>query len=143
MRIHTVVTQANGIISLVIQPSFVGDMTDITDKQLIAAFGDPQVNVAGNFTDPSNTPFTFQFPTSELYVGVTTQLSSQVAQFMLALPVGPPNQSAPVQGPLACITPNPSEAATVWQSTVVSRIQTAMAALRNKILVPTIGDITV
>jgi hypothetical protein len=143
MKVHTVVTQANGIISLVIQPSFVGDMTDANDKALIAAFGDPQVNIAGSFTDPSNTAFTFQFPTSELYVGVTTQLSSQVAQFMLALPSGPPNQSAPVQGPMSCITPNPSEAATAWQAVVVTRIQAAMAALRSQVLVPSIGDVTV
>jgi hypothetical protein len=143
MKLHTVITQANGIVSLVIQPSFVGDMTDANDKALIAAFGDPQVNIAGQFTDPNNTAFTFQFPTSELYVGVTTQLSSQVASFMLALPSGPPNQPAPIQGPMYCITPNPSHAATVWQSVVVTRIQAAFAALRSQILVPSIGDVTV
>jgi len=143
MKLHTNVTQANGIISLVIQPSFVGDMTDSIDKQLIAAFGDPQVNIAGSFTDPSDSTFTFQFPTTELYVGVTTQLSSQIVQFMLALPSGPPNQPAPNQGALACITPNPSRAATVWQTVVVNRITLAMQALRSKTLVPSIPDVTV
>lgn len=148
MKIHTVTTQANGIISVVLQPSFVGDMTDPNDKVLIAAFGDPQVNVAGNFIDPSDSTFTFQFPTTEMYVGVTTQLSSQVVQFTLALPSGPPNQPAPVQGPLMCITPNPSRAAQVWQNVLAglgsnSRIGQAMQALRSKTVVPTIPDVTI
>jgi hypothetical protein len=143
MKLHTVITQANGIVSLVIQPSFVGDMTDANDKALIAAFGDPEVNIAGSFTDPSNTSFTFQFPTTENYVGITTQLSSQVASFTVALPSGPPYQSAPIQGAMMCITPNPSEAAQVWVSVVESRIQQAMMALRSKTLLPTIPDITV
>jgi hypothetical protein len=145
MKIHTVVTQANGIISLVIQPSFVGDMTDGNDKALIAAFGDPQVNIAGSYTDTGGSPppFFFQFPTSEMYVGITTQLSSQVAQFTLALPSGPPNQPAPIQGPMMCITPNPSLAAQVWQTTVVSRITQAFASLRNQTLVPSIPNVTV
>jgi len=143
MQLHTVVTQANGIISLTIQPSFVGDMTDAQDKALIAAFGDPTVNIAGTFTDPTNTNFTFQFPTTEQYVGVTTQLSTQTVGFMLALPSGPPNQPAPSQGELQCITPNPSEAAVAWQSVVVARISQAMQALRSKTLVPTINNVTV
>lgn len=143
MKIHTVVTQANGAIIVVLQPSFVGDMTDANDKALIAAFGDPQVNIAGTFVDPNNNSFTFMFPTTENYVGVTTQLSSQQATFMLALPSGPPNQPAPTQGAMSCITTNPSEAATAWQSVVVSRIASAFAALRAKTLVPTISDVTV
>lgn len=143
MRIHTVVGQNNGIISLILQAQFVGDLTDANDKSLIAAFGDPQVNIAGSFTDPSDSTFTFLFPTTENYVGITTQLSSQVAQFMLALPSGPPNQAAPNQGAMSCITPNPSRAATVWQTVVVSRITQAMQALRSKTLVPSIPDVTV
>ena len=144
MRIHTVVGQNNGIISLTIQPQFVGDSTDPSDKQLIAAFGDPQVNIAGSYTDTGGSPpFFFQFPTSEMYLGITTQLSSQVAQFTLALPSGPPNQPAPIQGPMMCITPNPSLAATYWQAQIVTRITAAMAALRTQTLVPTFGDVSV
>ena len=143
MKIHANVTQANGAINIILQPSFVGDLTDTNDKQLIAAFGDPEVNIAGSFTDPSNTSFTFQFPTTENYVGITTQLSSQVASFTVALPSGPPYQPAPIQGAMMCITPNPSEAAQVWVSVVESRIQQAMMALRSKTLLPTIPDITV
>jgi hypothetical protein len=143
MRIHTNVTQANGSISVVLQPSFVGDMNDATDKALIAAFGDPEVNIAGSFTDPNNSQFTFQFPTTEMYVGITTELSSQTVQFCLALPNGAPYAPAPVQGALTCITPNPSAAAVAWQAVVVSRITQAMAALRANTLVPTISDVTV
>ena len=143
MKITTVITQANGVISLVLQPAFVGDMTDGTDKALIAAYGDPQVNLAGNFADPNDPTFTFQFPTTELYVGVSTQLSTQISQFMLALPQGSPNSAPAMQGAMQCITPNPSRAATVWQGVIVTRITQALAALRAKTLVPTIPPISI
>ena len=144
MKIHAVTTQANGIISVVIQASFVGDPSDATDKQKIAAFGDPLVNIAGTFADPQQPSFTFQFPTTEKFVGITTQLASQTANFMLALPAqGNPNQPAPIQGPMDCVTTNPSEAASAWYAVVVGRIQQAMQALRAKFLVPTLPDYTV
>jgi hypothetical protein len=143
MKIHTVITQANGIISVQLQATFVGDSTDATDRALIAAFGDPQVNVAGSFTDPNNLAFTFQMPTSEKFVGVT-QLTTLSARFMLALPAGSnPNQPAPIQGPLDVVTPNPSEAAQAWAAIVTNRVRQAMQSLRSQILVPTIGDVTI
>jgi hypothetical protein len=148
MRLNAIVGQANGIISVTIQALFVGDQTDASDKAKIAAFGDPQVNIAGNFADPSNPSFTFKFPLTELYVGVTTQLSSYTARFMEALP-GPqnPNQPAPIQGPLDCITVNPSEAATAWANILMTpgtgRIAQAMMQLRSQMLVPTIAPTTV
>lgn len=148
MKVHAVVSQSNGIISVTLQALFVGDPSDATDKAKIAAFGDPQVNIAGSFSDPNNPSFTFQFPTTELWVGVTTQMSSQTARFMEALP-GPqnPNQPAPVQGPLDCVTNNPSEAATAWanilMAPVTGRIAQAMQQLRSQSLVPTIPDTTV
>jgi hypothetical protein len=55
MKVHTIVSQANGIISVTLQAMFIGDSTDATDKALMAAFGDPEVNIAGSFTDPNNT----------------------------------------------------------------------------------------
>lgn len=127
-----------------IQALFVGDMTDSTDKALIAAFGDPEVNLAGTFTDPNNPAFTFQFPTTQNYVGITTQMSSITAQFMLALP-GPqnPNQPAPIQGPMDCITTNPSEAAVAWFNIIVASIRQAMLNLRMQTLVPTINPVTI
>ena len=148
MKLNAVVSQANGVISVTIQALFVGDPTDPTDKQKIAAFGDPVVNIAGTFADPSNPTFTFQFPLTEMWVGVTTQLSSQTVRFMEALPSPVnPNQPAPIQGPLDCVTQNPSEAATAWanimMAPVTGRIAQAMQQLRSQILVPTIPPTTV
>jgi hypothetical protein len=148
MKLNAIVSQSNGIISVTIQALFVGDQTDATDKAKIAAFGDPQVQIAGSFSDPSNPSFTFQFPTTELWVGITTQLSSYTARFMEALP-GPqnPNQPAPIQGPLDCVTINPSEAAVAWANILMTpgtgRIAQAMMALRSQMLVPTIPATTV
>lgn len=144
MKLHAVVTQANGIISVRLQAAFVGDPTDANDKALIAAFGDPQVNLAGTFADPLNPAFTFLFPSTDISVGITTQMSSQTANFMLALPsVQNPNQPAPIQGPLDCITTNPSEAAEAWVSVVTTRIRQAFAMLRQNMLVPSIPDSTI
>ena len=148
MKIHAVVGQSNGVISVTLQALFVGDPTDASDKQKIAAFGDPVVNIAGNFADPSNPSFTFQFPLTEMWVGITTQLSSQTARFMEALPgTVNPNQPAPIQGPLDCITTNPSEAAQAWANVLMAagtgRIAQAMMQLRSQMIVPTIPDTTV
>src|SRR5271157_4421593 len=143
MQVKAIVAQANGVISVTLQCLFVGDPTDASDKAKIAAFGDPQINIAGNFADPSNPSFTFAFPLTELWVGVTTQMSSYTARFMEALP-GPvnPNQPAPIQGPLDCITVNPSEAAQAWANILMmpgtGRIAQAMMELRSNMLVPTI-----
>ena len=148
MKLTAIVSQSNGIISVTIQPTFVGDPTDATDKAKIAAFGDPVVQIAGNFVDPNNPSFTFQFPLSELWVGITTQLSSQTARFMEALPSQVnPNQPAPIQGPLDCITTNPSEAAQAWANVLMApgtgRIAQSMMQLRSQMLVPTIPPTTV
>ena len=152
MRIHAVVSQANGVIRVTLQAQFVGDNTDLTDKQKIAAFGDPLVNIAGSFIDPnsiSSPPFSFQFPQTELYVGITTQMSSYTAQFMEVLPMAPsqPGFPPPTQGPLDCITPNPSEAAQAWALVIggagTGRIAQAMSALRMQMLLPTIPDQTI
>jgi hypothetical protein len=147
MLITPVVTQANGIIQMRIQATFVGDSTDANDKKLIAALGDPQVNIAGNFVDPNDSTFTFVFPTTQNYVGITTQLSSQTAQFMEALPqLDNPNMPAPIQGAMDCVTANPGQAATAWFSVMVTRIQTAVLApngLRGQSLVGTLSPATV
>jgi|SRR5271157_1793608 len=144
MKVTPVVTQANGIITVKLQATFVGDPTDASDKALIAAFGDPQVNLAGTFQDPNNPAFTFLFPTTAEVVGITTQMQSFPVSFMLALP-GPmnPNQPAPIQGPLDCITTNPSEAAQAWYNVMISRITQSMNILRQKMLVPTLVPVTI
>jgi hypothetical protein len=149
MKIHPVITQQNGIISVVLQASFVGDVNDTTDKSKILAFGDPQVNIAGTFTDP-NPPgtFSFQFPTTQLLVGITTQLQNYTAQFMTALPPSPgPNQPVPVQGPLQVVTTDPAKAAQIWYSVMASlgpssRIGQAIQSLRAQSVVPSLTDTT-
>jgi hypothetical protein len=143
MQIHPQVSQANGIISVKLIASFVGDATDAEDTANIAAFGDPQVNLAGTFADPNNLAFTFLFPATDIYVGITTQMAGRVARFMLALPrAGNPNQPAPIQGELDCITTNPSEAAEAWYTVMCTRIQQQMNILRQKMLVPTLTNYT-
>lgn len=144
MKVTPTVTQANGIITVKLTATFVGDPTDDSDKALIAAFGDPQVNLAGTFQDPNNPAFRFLFPTTDQIVGITTQMLSFPVRFMLALP-GPqnPNQPAPIQGPLDCVTQNPSEAATAWYNVMVQRITQSMNILRQKTLVPTLVPVTI
>jgi hypothetical protein len=150
MKLHPVIQQNGGIISVSVQAQFVGDGTDPTDKQKIQAFGDPKVNLGGLFTDPSNDSFSFTFPASELYVGVTTEMGSKVARFMTALPVQSnhpqPWQNMPCddeQGSLDCITTNPSEAAAVWAVAVQVAASAAMTMLRGKSILPSISDVTV
>jgi hypothetical protein len=146
MRIHPVVTQANGIISVKLQASFVGDTNDAAYQTRIAAFGDPEINIAGTFvddTDTNNPKFSFQMPTTEKYVGVTTELSADTVRFMSALPAGAPGYSNPIQGPLDVVTNDPGRALQVWYNTVVNRIQGAMTALLLKTMTPSLSDTTV
>jgi hypothetical protein len=156
MKVTPVLSQANGIIQVIMAASFVGDSTDATDQARIAAFGDPLVDLAGTFTDPNNTQFSFTFPASQLFVGITTQMQNFAARFMVQLPVAPPigtpfnpfastaswNPSAPDagfrdhrlphlrQGNLDCVTSNPAEAATVWIAQIDARIIASMTVLR-------------
>ena len=157
MLITPVVTQANGIIAIRLQATFVGDSTDPTDKQLIAALGDPEISLVGNgtFTGmvPGSSPpatFKFTFPTTQYYVGITTRMSGQAVRFMIALPASPagwasppnpeswnnPNAPAPVQGELDCVTPYPGAAMEAWYQAMVDEITAAMTALRNQVLPP-------
>jgi len=144
MKITPTVSQANGIIKIKLQATFVGDPTDASDKALIAAFGDPPVNMAGTFSDPNNPAFTFLFPTTDLFLGITTQMGSSFVRFMMALP-GPqnPNQPAPIQGELDCITTNPSEACEAYYAVMLQRITQSMNILRQKMLVPTLTAATI
>jgi hypothetical protein len=144
MLITPQVTQANGIIKLKLVATFVGDLTDASDKANIAAFGDPQVNMAGSFQDPLNPAFTFLFPATDVIVGITTQMSTKTTRFMLALPNGQnPNQPAPIQGELDCITTNPSEACEAYYTVMCQRITQSMLILRQKMLVPQLQNQTI
>jgi hypothetical protein len=154
MQITPVTTQANGVISIRLQALFVGDPDDAQDKALIAAYGDPQISLVGNgtFTAPlpgSSPPasFSFTFPTTEYFVGITTQMSGKTIKFMQSLPSTPPlcnpNASAPVQGPLDCITVYPAYALEAWYTAMVSAITAALTALRNLSLVPPLTPVDV
>ena len=87
MKIHPVVIQQNGIVSVTMQALFVGGANDATGQQRIEAYGDPVVQLGGQFTDPGNPSFSFPFPAAELYAGLTTQLASNTARFMTAVPL--------------------------------------------------------
>lgn len=153
MQINPVVTQAGGIISVRLQALFIGDSTDMSDKALIAAYGDPQISLVGSGTftgpvpDASPATFSFTFPTTEYYVGITTKMSSNYVRFMTSLPSTPvpqgspvasftpwcnPNSPAPIQGPLDCITIYPSAALDIWYSAMLNEITAALTALRNQ-----------
>ena len=54
MKIHPVVIQQNGIVSVTMQALFVGGANDATGQQRIEAYGDPVVQLGGQFTDPGN-----------------------------------------------------------------------------------------
>src|SRR5208337_643838 len=137
MRVTPTVSQANGIIKIKLQATFVGDPTDANDKALIAAFGDPPVNMAGTFSDPNNPAFTFLFPTTDLFLGITTQMGSVFVCFMLALPAPQnPNQPATIQGELECNTMRTSEGCEAYYAVMLQRITQTKSILRQKTLVP-------
>jgi len=129
MQIHPVVTHLNSIVSITLQPSFVGDVTDASDKGRVAAYGDPQVNLAGNFLDPVGGVFTFSFPVIDYRKGITTELANTTVRFMTQLPITTPPA---VQGPLDCITSDPVTAAGIWTTVMGSRILASLTTLRAK-----------
>lgn len=132
MKIHPVVQHLNSVVTVTLQASFVGDSTDATDKTRIAAYGDPQVNMAGTFVDPVGGTFTFSFPVSDYIKGVTTELASNAVRFMTQLPATVVGQAPAVQGALDCVTSDPILAATAWVSVMDTRIAAALATLRAK-----------
>lgn len=156
MQINPIVTQANGVISIRLQAQFIGDVTDSEDKANIAAYGDPQISLVGNGTFngtvPGSSPpavFSFTFPSSEYYVGITTQMSTKTVRFMQSLPPPPVNERVPGycqgyhggQGPLDCLTPYPAAALESWWVAMQNSINTALTALRNLSLVPPLGPV--
>jgi len=91
--------------------------------------------------------FQFNFPASDLYVGVTTQMQGYTARFMTQLPPAPrgipeehweyehrhhPHHGHHTHGSLDCVTSDPQHAATFWIATIESRISILFAILRAK-----------
>lgn len=135
MQIHPTVTHQNGIVSVQLTAKFVGDMTDATDQQRIAAYGDPFINLGGTFTDPDDNLFVFNTAASDYNVRLTTEMSTKIVRFLKSLPPTPPGQ-APIQlGSLDVVTTDPVRAATLYNTLVGNRIQTVVTALRT--LTPT------
>jgi hypothetical protein len=147
MKVHPAIVHQNGIVSVTMSATFVGDSTDVTDQQRIQAYGDPQIDLGGLFTNPAlGSTFSFVFPAAELYAGLTTQMSGYTARFMTSLPLNPPQPQTvfsgyspyrptpftPQQGPLDCVTVDPIQAATVWANAIEERATAAMTTLRAK-----------
>jgi hypothetical protein len=168
MRVANNLTQSNGVIQVVLSATFVGDTNDPSDKQKIAAFGDPLVNLAGKLlTDPNNPSFTFGFQTNELNAGLTTQMQNFTARFLTQLPpvhAAHPGQPMPpswfeqnrhrehhehgvsLLGPLDCIVADEAaqnEAAGAWVAIMIARITAQMGILRSQLILPTIPAATV
>ena len=130
MLIHPLVQQLNSVVSVTMQASYTGDATDATDKQRIAAYGDPKINLGGSFTDPAIPAFTFNMLAGEYWKGITTEMGLHTARFMTQLPSPQHGQPMPKQLPLDCITSDPVHAATVWAAAMQALCGTSMTALR-------------
>jgi len=95
MNVHPIVQQLNGIVSVTIVTSFTGGVLDVTDKQRISAYGDPSINLAGTFTDPADSTFSFSFLSTSVTAGITTTIQNYTARFMTT--AIPPPVLLPVQ----------------------------------------------
>ena len=145
MKIHPQVTHLNGVITVTLVPQFIGADTDADDAARISAYGDPQINLGGSFSDGAPTPFTFVTGHPEVWVGLMQQMQYRPARFMTQLPTPQAGEPAPVQGPLDVITNDPVRAATTYATTVQARIAAAMTALRARtpVKLTTLPDLTV
>jgi hypothetical protein len=131
MKIHPTVTHLNGIVSVSLSAVFDGAQTDADDQSRIQAYGDPKINLGGNFVDAADPTFTFSTPGSEVYAALTTEMQGMVARFMKVQPPAAAGQQPVVPGPLDVISMNPVRAATVWTTAIQSRIATAVGQLRQ------------
>lgn len=144
MKIHPVVNHVGGVVGVVLQAQFVGDVTDATDQARIVAYGDPQVNLAGTFSDPLDATFSFSSGTTVANVGITQQMQGIPMQFMVNLPPAQPGKPSPILGPYQVLSPDPVRAAKVWEAAIIGRIQSAMTAFRAlEAPLTTIADSTV
>lgn len=110
-----------------------------TDGGVITATGGSSTTATtgGPFTFTGGAPaysaaFTFNFPASDLYVGVTTQMQGYTARFMTQLPPPALGIPAATAGPLDCVTSDPNHAAKYWITTVEARISALMTTWRQK-----------
>lgn len=132
MKIHPEIVHLNGVVSVVLKPQFLGDPTDADDRARIAAYGDPKVNMGGQFAGTGDPAPIYTTGAPEVWVALTTEMPSKVVRFMTRLPDAVLGQPAPAQGPLDVITTDPVAAATVYVAAIQARIASAVGALRLK-----------
>lgn len=76
--------------------------------------------------------FSFNFPASDLFVGVTTQMQGYTTRFMTQLPSPPLGIPTQLAGPLDCVTSDTKRAAQFWITTIEARIGDLMTQLRQR-----------
>lgn len=127
MLFHPQVTHLNGVVSLSFIVNFVGDATDIEDRERISSYGEPLVNLGGVFAN--GTAFQFKTGAPELWVKITTEMPSKTIRFMTQLP----STGNTTPGPLDVLTADPILAATIYAQQMQQRVLSVMAELRQKI----------
>ena len=131
MKIHPEVKHEGGVVSVSLKVQFVGDPTDADDRARLYAYGDPLINLGGQFSASAGSPppvYTTGAP--EVWVGLTRQMPGMVTRFMRTLPEPSPGTSSPAQGPLDVLAQDPVAAATTYVGAIQARIATALSALR-------------
>lgn len=132
MKIHPEITHLQGIVSVSLKAQFVGDVADDDDRRRIAAYGDPLVNLGGQFTGLGDPAPIYATGAPEVWVGLTQEMPKRTVRFMSKLPDPAPGLPTPTQGPLDVITSDPVGGATVYVAAIQARIASAMTTLRGK-----------
>lgn len=132
MKIHPEITHLQGIVSVTLKAQFVGDATDDDDRRRIAAYGDPLVNLGGQFTGLGDPAPIYATTSAEVWVGLTQGMPKRTIRFMTQLPEAAPGQLPATLGPLDVLTSDPVGGATVYVTAIQARVASAMATLRAK-----------
>ena len=127
MLFHPQVTHLNGVVSLSFVVNFIGDATDIEDRERISSYGEPQVNLGGVFAN--GTAFQFRTGASEAWVKVINEMPQKTIRFMTQLP----STGNTTPGPLDVLTADPILAATIYAQQIQARVLTVMVELRQKV----------
>ena len=129
MKIHPTVQHLNGIVTVALQASFVGDSTDATDKQRIAAYSDPLVNLGGLFTSPSlpsiGTITLTGIPNPTETFAIDTQLFTWIAS------------GTPTTGQVLLGTDAPTSAANIITAITAAALTTVTASISGSAITVT------
>lgn len=133
MQLVPQVTHLEGIVTVAMDLRFVGNALDSDDQARIQAYGDPLVNLAGTFTDPTDPNFFFTTAAGEHWVKLTQEMRGFPGRFMVIVPKPRPGERATFStGPLDVITSDPVRAAGIWATIIQDRCNTVISALRLK-----------